>query len=75
MRSSGKRTGILRVAVPAPADFHRRFGVGRPDRIAPVDACGVMLAAVQGLAGEWRALAAEVRSLRRALRTGGSGRR
>jgi hypothetical protein len=71
MTRSRSWSELVRRAIPAPDDFHRRFGVGRPDRIAPVDACGVMLASVQGLAGELDRLDREIRSLRREIRERG----
>jgi len=51
---------------PMAQDFHATFGVGASERfIAPVDAEGVALAAIQALHGELSQLRCEVQGLRR----------
>lgn len=57
-----------RVFMPSPERFAALFGVGGdPTRIHPVDACGVILSALQGLHEAVRAQQAEIEQLRRAM--------
>lgn len=57
-----------REALPSSRTFRRAFGVGRADRILAVDACGVVLAAIQGLHAELARLDREIERLRRHTR-------
>lgn len=65
---SSSPASLARRAVPSAGDFHSRFGVGRRDRIAPVDACGVMLASVHGLVQELQDLDRDLAKLRAELK-------